>query len=703
MNTKVFQDDVIDWARKYDGPKFHALLTDPPYHLTSITERFGKADSAPAKHGKDGAFQRASAGFMGQQWDGGDVAFRPETWAALAEHLHPGAFGMAFSGSRTWHRMAVAIEDAGLIIHPTIYTWIYASGFPKATRVKDAPAFEGHRYGLQALKPAAEPIILFSKSEEQCYNDLRVSVLNVSSSLERLWNAINPVPKDVSEAAFEVNTQLLKRLEKQILASEGNGSTVGNVPKSSTYRPQSSRIRQENEEDIVPSSVIENTEQNLRKESANIVEKPFRVETQSASESIVVENVPMPPEGDPCWQTLSETGIDTNTVRDILLFNSEKEKFGLNTLWLWRLILEDVCDVANKSTIETAKKMTTDLIILNYSLLKLMPKSQDTPFKKSLSAEQWFAVADVTRSFIGLSTYPKKQGRPVQSVINPIIVFQKPYENRPVDDITATGAGALNVDGARIGTEPHVVHGKQAGNFQPGSGGAHKDYRQVQGRWPANLILSHHPECVPVGVAADEYAINRFKEGAKPFGGGEGKEYDSEAVEVKRTVWECHADCQVRRLDEQTDSDNKSRFFFNADFMLERLEDSALYHAKASVAEREAGLENLAKNERPGVLQMRQDGGLDGKKTAPRRNHHPTLKPLSLAKELATLLLPPDAYAPRRLLVPFAGTGSEMIGAGQAGWEDIVGIELGEEYAEIAEARIEHWVRKVGRQMELFE
>lgn len=133
----MIQAEVLEWAKHYNGPKFHAMLTDAPYHLTSITKRFGQANSKPAQHGRDGAFTRASAGFMGQTWDGGDIAFRPETWAALAEHLHPGAFGMAFASSRGWHRMAVAIEDAGLIIHPSIFGWAFSQGFPKATRISN--------------------------------------------------------------------------------------------------------------------------------------------------------------------------------------------------------------------------------------------------------------------------------------------------------------------------------------------------------------------------------------------------------------------------------------------------------------------------------------------------------------------------------------------------------------------------------------
>jgi DNA modification methylase len=78
------------------------------------------------------------------------------------------------------------------------------------------------------------------------------------------------------------------------------------------------------------------------------------------------------------------------------------------------------------------------------------------------------------------------------------------------------------------------------------------------------------------------------------------------------------------------------------------------------------------------------------------KNPHPTLKPIALAKYLATLLLPPDEYAPRRILIPFSGVGSEMVGAALAGWEHIVGIEFDTEndYVEIAKKRIEYWTNK---------
>ena len=55
---------------------------------------------------------------------------------------------------------------------------------------------------------------------------------------------------------------------------------------------------------------------------------------------------------------------------------------------------------------------------------------------------------------------------------------------------------------------------------------------------------------------------------------------------------------------------------------------------------------------------------------------------------LAKLLLPPDSVSPRRLLVPFSGSGSEVIGALRAGWDEVVAVDQDEDYCEIARARI---------------
>ena len=124
------RDVLLEMAAR--GETFDSCVTDPPYHLTSVVDRFGKAGSAPAKSdGATGIYARASRGFMGKEWDGGDIAFRPETWRAVWDVLKPGAHLAAFGGTRTFHRMAVAIEDAGFELRDTLM-WVYGTGFPKS-------------------------------------------------------------------------------------------------------------------------------------------------------------------------------------------------------------------------------------------------------------------------------------------------------------------------------------------------------------------------------------------------------------------------------------------------------------------------------------------------------------------------------------------------------------------------------------------
>ena len=104
MTFTLHNDDCLVVLKTFPDNYFDAIITDPPYHLT--------------------AKKTGEKGFMGQQWDGGDVAFRIETWAEVLRVLKPGGHLLAFSASRTYHRMAVAVEDAGFEIRDQIM-WLY--------------------------------------------------------------------------------------------------------------------------------------------------------------------------------------------------------------------------------------------------------------------------------------------------------------------------------------------------------------------------------------------------------------------------------------------------------------------------------------------------------------------------------------------------------------------------------------------------
>mgnify|MGYP000972470957 CR=1 FL=1 len=137
--NKILQGDCLIKLKELEDNSVDSICTDPPYHLVSIVKRFGKENSAPAKFGTDGAFSRASKGFMGKDWDGVNedgigIAQKVELWKECLRVLKPGGHLLAFSGTRTYHRMASAIEDAGFDIRDQI-AWCYGQGFPKSLNV----------------------------------------------------------------------------------------------------------------------------------------------------------------------------------------------------------------------------------------------------------------------------------------------------------------------------------------------------------------------------------------------------------------------------------------------------------------------------------------------------------------------------------------------------------------------------------------
>lgn len=193
--------DSRDVLRSIPDASIDSVVTDPPYALVSIVKRFGKAGAAPAQHGVDGLYARASAGFMGQAWDTGETAFAVEFWSEVLRVLKPGGHVVAFSGTRTFHRMTVAIEDAGFEVRDSLLDmlaadtlvggflnslddaqrqafsrcldesqfggflgWVYGSGFPKSHDVSK---------GIDRHNGDARPVV----GRECISNDIRGGAL----------------------------------------------------------------------------------------------------------------------------------------------------------------------------------------------------------------------------------------------------------------------------------------------------------------------------------------------------------------------------------------------------------------------------------------------------------------------------------------------------------------------------------------------
>lgn len=248
----------------------------------------------------------------------------------------------------------------------------------------------------------------------------------------------------------------------------------------------------------------------------------------------------------------------------------------------------------------------------------------------SAAEDVGFEVRDMLAWMHGQG-FPKGQNlKPAQE---PVLVARK------------RGQGNLSIDSCRIAAGPD--HTKNCNRKEVESHWRLNDSprKSVEahpaGRWPANVLLSHHEAC-------------------------------NEA---------CHPDCPVRMLDEQSGELKSGRL-------------SPSNNVKEST-----GWSGGSKTNRVKSTFEPNSGGASRffycSKVSPRERHlggitcdHPTLKPISLCTYLATLLLPPPSSSPRSILIPFSGAGSEIIGALKAGWDEVYGIEQDEEYAAWAEARI---------------
>ncbi|AUV61455.1 DNA methylase [Pontimonas phage phiPsal1] len=107
--ARVFLGDCRQVLKTLPDNSVNSVVTDPPYEL----------------------------GFMGKKWDSSGIAYDVTVWAECLRVLKPGGHVLAFGGSRTWHRLAVAIEDAGFELRDSI-AWIYGQGFPKSMDVSKA-------------------------------------------------------------------------------------------------------------------------------------------------------------------------------------------------------------------------------------------------------------------------------------------------------------------------------------------------------------------------------------------------------------------------------------------------------------------------------------------------------------------------------------------------------------------------------------
>lgn len=298
-------------------------------------------------------------------------------------------------------------------------------------------------------------------------------------------------------------------------------------------------------------------------------------------------------------------------------------------------------------------------------------------------------------------------GTALKPAWEPIILARKPLAGTMAQNVAAYGVGGLAVGACRIGDEPRF--NPPAGNKPGGSSynlsavGMPQDAegREAVGRWPANLVLDEEAATqldasVPAGRSVP-YRANEATGAVLPMtarsaggysdSGGPSRFFYCAKVSTKERELGCES-LPMKSAGEMTERvDEVYRVWAGAELLGEVANEAEAIECCKLLAEE--GTSAKFTIERPqGLDNPRAGAG----RTGGARNHHPTLKPLSLARWLAALIKPPTDNA--TLLIPYSGAGSEVIGALQAGWPSVFGIEGEADYIAIAHARIAAWGRQ---------
>lgn len=552
MKHNINHADIKDWASNYKGELFDGILCDPPYEL----------------------------GFMGKSWDSSGIAFDAEMWSGIFKLLKPGGHLLAFSGSRTYHRMAVAIEDAGFEIRDMI-EWVYGSGFPKSLNIGKA---------VDKIQGNEREVVGYAKSNPDLRDVGRIS--KETTGIDKLSfgqaqgakRQQTPIDKGTSEWEG-YGTALKPAHEPCVLARKPiDGTVANNCLKYGTGGLN-----------------IDGTRVGYGNESDNRIGTDAKAGGGKESQFGSFSNVK-----DKNIQMYKATG-----------------RFPAN------LILSDDPEVEAvfPQTKSGSKPGQKGKNVAGFGANRDEQRTIESAYGDSGSASRFFYTAKSSKRErnLGLDSTVSIMVQ-LEICENNITRQENLAQLQVVMDNSHLKATAESGIGTKSGTE-----------------------------WSMSLFGNQYTEKYPINTKS------------------------TTKTTTSSTTTSVILNWLIGLLT------NESTLGVNLEMasggsLVESAESSNTLIATISDQTALAlGVNNAQASKR--LLISVSDG----------KNFHSTIKPLSLTKYLATLIKPPTGG---RLLVPFSGSGSEMIGALQAGWEYVEGVELTEEYIPIAEARIKHWVSK---------
>jgi len=659
----IHHGDCIETMNAMPPESVDAIVTDPPYGL----------------------------GFMGRKWD----ALPPsQEWAeACYRVLKPGGHIAAFGGTRTWHRLAVAIEDAGFEMRDSL-AWLYGSGFPKSMNVGKAidkareDSSEWRTIG-QALRSSREaagyrtrrafaPLILDGhKNLESAAANLSNWENGLSFPTWERWESLKAIlslPDDMDAEVLRLNGRKGEwgdeRPDRVVSGPSGNAvfqpsrrvedAGTPATPEAAQWDGWGTALKPGHEPVVVArkphaisgildgiGSELDRLEDECRP-SANGAARssaPTPAASPEVRTATAPESAATPHEGEQARTTPTGAAAGSSAATDTSAFESEGETCW-STVTSWRACWAELCELTSTSTTSTASSLTTDLRTLWSSIASLTatstpgsPTSALTSPSTASAVDSLFAATVLRlRATLALSatesatasTPPAPQGGAEGSpAFEPIVLARKPLAEKTV---------ARNVLAHGTGAI-NVDACRIAGDMSGGTWGA-KQTTSIGfhgGTEGSGYRTQQNPSGRwPANVLLDHHAAAWVDEQS-------GVQKDGVAVRhrgVKAGMYGPTLAPGSKDLG-YGGGGGASRFF---------------YVAKAP------------KSERPNV---------DGVQ-------HPTVKPLAIMRWLIRLVTPPGGV----VLDPFAGSGTTIEAALIEGFEPI-GIEMETEYLPLIQHRID--------------
>jgi DNA modification methylase len=668
-SVTLYHGDCLDVLRSLPDNSVDSVVTDPPYGL----EFMGKDWDAPWK--AEGAHWREASRLPGshstnptprpQNFGTAGKPFQDwcEAWATeCLRVLKPGGHLLAFGGTRTWHRLACAVEDAGFEVRDSI-AWLYGSGFPKSLDVSKAidkmDAADVRRSRNLAFTEWMRSTGVTSRQIDVATSSFMgghylTAREQAAVPTADMFDLIRPlldveVPDWVEALIRERTVESENYKAREVLATErranepsgivgvGQGErvmfdrriTAAHTDAARTWQGWGTALKPSHEPvcvamkpyavgDILAGigSQLGRLESECRQRANDAARSsaPTPRGSSAARTDSAPASAATPPEGEPARTTPTGAAAGSSAQTAMSASGSTGETCW-NTVTSWRACWAELCDLTSTFTTSTTTEATTDLRTLWSSISSLTVTStpgSPTPALTSgstASAVDGLFAATVLRlrATLALSaaepatadTRQDSQDAAGSSpAFEPIVVARKPLVGTVAANVLTHGTGALNIDDCRVGTQATT---------RTKRGGAN-DFPHEDDSWtPRDVQVGSDAGRWPANVVLDESQAEALDEQSGDL------HSQNPATRKSRSTVVGDTGFGTGESVEYDDTGGASRFF---------------YVAKAG------------QDERPRV----------------NGTAHPTVKPLELIRWLVRLVTPPGGT----VLEPFAGSGTTV-------------------------------------------